>query len=67
MTAKPISIRWELGRDRYGRRAVLTKEGDDFSIQIEPSSQRDDGENIRSLTGQMLIDAGVIAQSVTRG
>lgn len=57
-----ISIKWELGRDRYNRRVVMTREGDDFTIQIEPANQRDDGECIRSLSADLLINAGNIAR-----
>lgn len=62
MSTVPISIKWELGRDRYNRRVTLTREGDDWQIQIESSSQRDEGEIIRSLSRDLLIAAGEIAK-----
>lgn len=58
---KPVSIKWEIGRDRHGRRVTMTREGDDFMIEIEAANQRDDGERIRSLSAPLLIAAGEIA------
>ncbi len=62
MSAQPVSIKWELGHDRYGHRVTMTREGYDFRIEIEPCSQRDDGEIIRSLSKNLLIAAGDIAR-----
>lgn len=59
--SKPICIKWHIGTDRYGRRVFLTKEDNDFMIEIEPADQRDDGECIRSLSAPLLIEAGKIA------
>lgn len=59
----PILTKWHLGADRYGRRVTMTREGNDFKIEIEPSSQRDDGERIHSLSAPLLIEAGKIAAS----
>lgn len=66
MTRRPASVSWTLGSDRFGRRVTLTREGDDFTIRIEPSSQRDDGEIIRSLSAPLLIEAGEIAKGERR-
>lgn len=60
--SRTISIKWQLGADRYGRRVTMTREGNDFMIEIEPCNQRDDGERIRSLSRELLIEAGKIAQ-----
>lgn len=57
----PVSIKWKLGTDRYGRDVFMTREGHDFMIRIEPKNQRDDGETIRSLSRGLLIEAGKIA------
>ncbi|MEX2480212.1 MAG: hypothetical protein WD928_05060 [Gammaproteobacteria bacterium] len=59
---KPASVTWDLGRDRHGRRVTMTREGDDFSIRIEPFDQRDDGELIRTLSADLLVEAGEIAK-----
>lgn len=59
----PISIKWELGLDQYGRRVTMTKEGNDFMIEIEPGNQRDDGERIRSLSEDLLKEAARVASS----
>lgn len=59
--SNPILTKWQLGSDRYGRRVTMTREGSDYKIEIEPSSQRDDGERIHSLSGPLLIEAGKIA------
>lgn len=56
-----VLTKWELGRDRYGRRVTMTKEGNDFMIEIEPCSQRDDGERIRSLSADLLKEAARVA------
>jgi len=53
--------RWHIGSDRYGRRVFLMKEGHDYTIDIEPSSQRDDGEKIRSLSRDLLVEAARVA------
>jgi hypothetical protein len=52
-----------LGTDKYGRRVTMTQEGDDITIEIEPSSQRDDGEKIQSLSGSLLTEAARILNS----
>jgi hypothetical protein len=62
MTVQPISTKWQLGHDRYGRRVTLTRKGNDFEMEIEPCSQRDDGERIWSLSRDLLIAAGDIAK-----
>jgi len=59
MTA-PILTKWELGRDRYGRRVTMTKQGNDFEIEIEPCNQRDDGERINSLSAMLIQEAARI-------
>lgn len=61
--SQPVLTKWELGRDRYGRRVTMSREKDDFSIEIEPANQRDDGERIRSLSASLLIEAGRLAAS----
>jgi hypothetical protein len=48
--SQPVSIKWVIGFDRFGRRVTLTKEGDDIHIESEPMSQLDDGEKIRNLS-----------------
>lgn len=42
---------WRLDRrDCFGREVTLTRESEDsYTIRIEPSSQRDEGETIRHL------------------
>jgi hypothetical protein len=60
--AQAVSTKWELGRDRFGRRVTLTREGHDWKIEIEPSSQRDEGERIWYLSRDLLIEAGKVAQ-----
>lgn len=62
----PILTKWELGHDKYGRRVTLTRQGADFSIEIEPSSQRDDGERIHSLSAPLLQEAGRIVTGADR-
>ena len=62
---EPISVTWELGRDRHGRRVTLTREVNDFTIRIEPANQRDDGEIIRGLSRDLLVHAGQIARGST--
>lgn len=64
--AQPISIKWELGRDRFSRRVVMTREGQEFKIEIEPSSQRDEGERIHNLSRELLLAAGEIAKEQGR-
>lgn len=59
---EPECQRWDIGRDRYGRRVTLTKTGHDWKIEIEPCNQRDDGERIYSLSRELLIEAGEIAK-----
>ncbi len=58
-----VLMKWELGRDRYGRRVTMTKEGNDFMIEIEPCNQRDEGERIRSLSADLLKEAARVAGS----
>jgi len=62
MSSRPISTKWELGRDRYGRRVTMTREGHDFKIEIEPINQRDEGERIWSLSMDLILAAGEIAK-----
>ncbi len=58
--AGPILTKWELGHDKYGRRVTMTKRDHDYEIEIEPSSQRDDGERIHSLSAPLLQEAARI-------
>lgn len=58
--AGPILTKWELGHDKYGRRVTMTRQANDYEIEIEPSSQRDDGERIRSLSAPLLKEAARI-------
>lgn len=61
--ASEIKRQWHLGNDRYGRRVTLTRDAPhDWTIEIEPANQRDDGEIIRSLSRDLLIEAGKIAE-----
>lgn len=60
---KPALVKWVLGADRYGRRVTMTREGHDYRIDIEPCNQRDDGEIIRSLSRDLLLKAGEIANA----
>lgn len=62
MSSGPVSIKWELGRDRFGRRVTMTREGQDWKIEIESSSQRDEGERINYLSRNLLVEAGKIAE-----
>lgn len=59
--------KWTLGNDAHGRRVTLTWTAPhDWMIEIEPSSQRDEGERIRSLSPELLVEAGRVAASFTR-
>ena len=66
MSAKPTRAEFEIGRDRYGRRSVLIAErvGGQlyWNIESQPTSQRDEGEIIRSLTTSQLVEIGRIAE-----
>ncbi len=58
----PNSTTWELGHDRFGRRVTMTREGNDYKVEIHPCSQRDEGERIWHLSRNLLIEAGKIAE-----
>ena len=64
---KPSRVEYEVGKDRYGRRTRLVGEVDGgqqyWSIISDPVAQRDEGENIRSLTIEQLKLIGQIASS----
>ena len=62
MARQPKCIEWEIGKDRYGRSVTLKREGADYSIRIHPIDQRDEGETIRSLSRDLLIEAGKVAE-----
>lgn len=66
--ASEIKRKWHLGSDRYGRTVTLTVEPTrhDWTIEIEPINQRDDGEIIRSLSRDLLIEAGKVAEAYRR-
>lgn len=51
MGRRPDVEVWRLDRvDKFGRAAVLTRDANDsYTLTIEPSSQRDEGETIRHL------------------
>jgi hypothetical protein len=55
---------WRLDRhDRFGRSVVLTREAnDDFTLRIEPSSQRDEGETMRHLNRAILLELADIVK-----
>ncbi len=53
---KPVKTIWDCGRDKYGRRVLLHREGDTFQIESQPVSQRDEGERCASLTAQNILD-----------
>jgi len=56
---------WRLDRlDRFGRSVTLTREGvDDYTIRIEPSSQRDEGETIRHLNRAIILElVGIVGE-----
>lgn len=61
----PRSTTWDLGRDRYGRPVSLTLDANGFAIRSEPISQLDEGEKIYSLTRNVLIAAGKIAEGTS--
>ncbi len=55
----PKSIEWDIGQDIHGRRVTLRQQRDyanrvGYSIISEPSSQRDEGEKIMSLSRENL-------------
>ena len=49
-----------------GRRVAMTRDGQDFCIEIEPLDQRDDGEKINSLSRELLVEAGKIDEGQPR-
>lgn len=64
--SKPVKVEFRLGPDKYGRRThlkgVLQTNGQYcWSIISEPVSQRDEGEAIRSLTTDQLVELGRVA------
>jgi hypothetical protein len=67
MAAGEMQRKWEIGHDRFGRRVILTWNAPcDWTIEIQPLNQRDDGEIIRSLSAELLIEAGRIAAEFKR-
>lgn len=68
--SEPRRAEYDLGTDRYKRRSRLVLERDAgnmvWSIVSDPVDQRDDGERIASLTSEQLIEAGHIAEMISR-
>lgn len=62
MSRRPDIEVWRLDRhDKFGRSATLTREGPDlYTLRIEPSSQRDEGETIRHLNRAMILELAEI-------
>jgi hypothetical protein len=62
MGRRPDTEVWRLDRvDKFGRSAVLTRDGQDsYVLRIEPSSQRDEGETIRHLNRAMILELAEI-------
>lgn len=63
---KPVKVEFFLGYDKYARRTnlkgVLQTDGQYcWSIASEPLNQRDEGEAIRSLTTDQLVELGRVA------
>lgn len=67
----PKRMEYDIGRDRYGRPTTLIAEWNGgqlyWRIRSEPVNQRDEGEDIRSLTSDQLIAAGNIAGAMAHG
>jgi hypothetical protein len=61
----PDIATWRLrAKDRHGRSATLTREeAGDYTLRIEPSSQRDEGEVIRNLNIAIIVEAADIIRS----
>lgn len=66
----PSGIEFEIGQDRYKRRPLLIgkAEGADFvwSIKSEALAQRDEGEEIRSLTTAQLMMIAEAIQGISK-
>ena len=66
----PSGIEFEIGQDRYKRRTRLIgkTEGADFvwSIKSDQLAQRDEGEEIRSLTTAQLKMIGEAIQGISK-
>ena len=62
MARKPNSETWRLDHvDKFGRALTLTREdADEFTLRIEPSSQRDEGETIRHLNRMIILELAEI-------
>ena len=53
---------WHVANDKFGRRIILIQEGDQYSIEIEPSSQRDEGERIHYLNKTAIIEMASVVK-----
>lgn len=66
--SEPTKVEYPVGSDIYGRRVTVTWSKDyagrrAFSIDVDPSSQRDDGERLgHCLTRDNLIEMARIAE-----
>lgn len=59
----PDSETWRLrATDRFGRSLTLTRDGVDFTLVIERSSQQDEGERIGYLTPQIIRELNEIVE-----
>jgi hypothetical protein len=68
---KPERVEYRLAADRYNRSSRLIGEAQTngtmlWSIVSDPVSQRDEGEHIRSLTTEQLVQIGEIAKNTKR-
>jgi hypothetical protein len=61
MARAPDSETWRLQqKDPYGRTVTLKRDGAKYVLEIEPSSQRDEGERMYSLTAAIIQELGEI-------
>ena len=55
---RPSAAEWELGADKHGRRVTMRwDEQGCYTLTAHPVSQRDEGEVMRSLSRDVLLNA----------